>query len=240
MGELCDILHELHCQTPPIVHRDIKPSNIIVTPYDHLMLLDFNAAKYTTDENREDTILLGTKGYAAPEQYGFGSSTPQTDIYALGILMKQLVAALPAPTVKFDAVIAKCTQMDPSNRITDVDSLKQELNNGYHPSLVPPGYRTRTPWKMMLSSLIYLFIFWLSLTMEFENATPIQTWVQRIFCLVMMLVIVFFSFNYRNIQRFMPLCSGHSRIVRLIGILLMDVIAVAALFIVMVVIVSSI
>lgn len=91
MYELCEILEKLHSANPPIVHRDIKPSNIIITNYDHVILLDFNAAKYFTDPNTSDTILLGTKGYAAPEQYGFGSSTPQTDIYAVGILLKELV-----------------------------------------------------------------------------------------------------------------------------------------------------
>lgn len=94
MYDLCEILEKLHSVTPPIVHRDTKPSNIIITNYEHVVLLDFNAAKYFADTDTADTILLGTKGYAAPEQYGFGSSTPQTDIYALGILLKELVKSL--------------------------------------------------------------------------------------------------------------------------------------------------
>ena len=51
MYELCEILEKLHSTNPPIVHRDIKPSNIIITDYNHVMLLDFNAAKYFTDPN---------------------------------------------------------------------------------------------------------------------------------------------------------------------------------------------
>ena len=83
MLELCSILEKLHSYQPPIIHRDIKPSNVIITEHNHVILLDFNAAKYFTDSSANDTVLLGTKGYAAPEQYGFGSSTPRTDIYAL-------------------------------------------------------------------------------------------------------------------------------------------------------------
>jgi hypothetical protein len=243
MGELCDILRYLHSLQPPIVHRDIKPSNIIVTPYDHIVLLDFNAAKYATKDDKEDTVLLGTKGYAAPEQYGFGSSTPQTDIYALGILLKQLVGSLSVPTDKFDAIIDKCTQMKPSDRITDVYALKDEIMatdpkyKQVEPigriSLIPPGYRTRTPWKMLIATIIYAFIFWLCISMEVENATPAQLWVERIFCLIIMLMIVFCSFNYLDMQRMMPLCSRQSRIVRFVGIVLMDIIAVVSLFVLM-------
>ncbi len=65
MMELCNILEKLHSFQPPIIHRDIKPSNIIITEHNHVVLLDFNAAKYFTDSNSNDTVLLGTQGYAA-------------------------------------------------------------------------------------------------------------------------------------------------------------------------------
>ena len=82
------------------------------------MLLDFNAAKYkSADATRgSDTVLLGTQGYAAPEQYGFGESSPQTDIYSLGIIMREASASLAVNSHKFDAVISRCTQMDPTQR----------------------------------------------------------------------------------------------------------------------------
>ena len=85
MAGLCDILERLHSHNPPLIHRDLKPSNIIITSCGNVMLLDFNAARfYSGEPGREsDTRLLGTKGYAAPEQYGFGESSPQTDIYSM-------------------------------------------------------------------------------------------------------------------------------------------------------------
>ena len=91
--DICNILEKLHEHDKPIIHRDIKPTNIIITSYNKAVLLDFNAAKFYRVES-EDTMLLGTKGYAAPEQYGFGSSTTQSDIYALGILFKEMLSSI--------------------------------------------------------------------------------------------------------------------------------------------------
>ena len=65
--ELCEILCRLHSMQPPVIHRDIKPSNIMITEHNHVVLLDFNAAKYYAENADKDTVLLGTKGYAAPE-----------------------------------------------------------------------------------------------------------------------------------------------------------------------------
>ena len=75
MLDLCTILEQLHLHNPAIIHRDVKPSNVIITSYNRAVLLDFNAAKYHTAAKDSDTILLGTQGYAAPEQYGFGQSS---------------------------------------------------------------------------------------------------------------------------------------------------------------------
>lgn len=244
MGELCSILEQLHFLNPPIIHRDIKPSNIIITPYNHVVLIDFNAAKYLTDTADQDTVLLGTKGYAAPEQYGFGFSTPQTDIYALGILLKELSFALPVTTSIFDAIISKCTKMNPSDRMETVQELKTEIeklqaHNGTKPqrivsaawkNFVPPGFRTKTPWKMLTASAVYLFIFWLCLSLEIKDATIFRLWLERITILFMMLSIVFCCFNYRNIRRFIPLCANKHRFIRCLGVLILNFAAVFSLF----------
>ncbi len=119
MSELCAVLRELHGQTPPIIHRDIKPSNIMIDPRGHAYLLDFNAAKYAhpsqTTVNDSDTVLLGTAGYAAPEQYGFGSSRIQTDIYALGILLREMELSLPHEERLHGlaSIIEDCTKLGP-------------------------------------------------------------------------------------------------------------------------------
>ncbi len=89
--QVCVIVNDLHSADPPIIHRDIKPSNIICTPDGSIRLLDMNAARKVVTGKSEDTQLIGTVGYAAPEQFGFGASTVQTDIYAIGVLLCELM-----------------------------------------------------------------------------------------------------------------------------------------------------
>ena len=149
MAGLCDILERLHSHNPPLIHRDLKPSNIIITSCGNVMLLDFNAARfYSGEPGREsDTRLLGTKGYAAPEQYGFGESSPQTDLYSIGRVLQECVDVLPKTDINsgnhigrqksasakitdphtFDSVIQKCTQMTPSKRYSSAAALKNAL-----------------------------------------------------------------------------------------------------------------
>ena len=129
--QLCRILYELHHYDPPIIHRDIKPSNIIVSEDGTLTLIDLDAAKYAKDEQTRDTRLLGTQGYAAPEQYGFGSSGPETDIYALGVLLNVLLTGkFPRDQIyggHLGDVIETCTKMDPEERYPDTDALARAL-----------------------------------------------------------------------------------------------------------------
>ena len=92
--QVCVIVNDLHSADPPIIHRDIKPSNIICTPDGSIRLLDMNAARKVVTGKSEDTQLIGTVGYAAPEQFGFGASTVQTDIYAIGVLLCELMTGV--------------------------------------------------------------------------------------------------------------------------------------------------
>ena len=248
--ELCFILEKLHSFQPPIIHRDIKPSNIIITEHNHVMLLDFNAAKHFTNTEKTDTVLLGTQGYAAPEQYGFGSSTPRTDIYTLGILLKELVSVCPPAPAVLHNIIAKCIQINPADRYQSVSELRSALEEARRPSdvkndhskaslsFLPPGFRTLTPWKMLLASPIYLFIFYLCLTMELKDTYGAALWLERFFCLMIMLSIIFCSFNYLDVQRGFPLCKHRSKIVHYIGVLLMDLLLFTTLMILLLVIES--
>jgi len=244
--ELCEIVCRLHNMQPPIIHRDIKPSNIIITEYNHVVLLDFNAAKYYMENADKDTVLLGTKGYAAPEQYGFGSSSPRTDIYAVGILLKELTSSLPEVPKELVKVIEKCIEFKPSDRYETVEELKAALLNNKPEEVIEtntafsfrdillPGFRTGTVWKMLLATPTYLFIFWLAFTLEVKDTYGTALWVQRISCLLMFLSIIFGSCNYLNIQNLLPLCKSRYLIIRCLGVLLLDFIFVAVLMVLMV------
>ena len=88
--KICEILEVLHNLNSPIIHRDIKPSNIIVDNNGIVKLIDFDVSRiHKSDENR-DTQILGTEGYASPEQFGFNQTDSRSDIYSIGVLMNVL------------------------------------------------------------------------------------------------------------------------------------------------------
>jgi len=133
--QLAGILSYIHRQTPPVVHRDIKPQNIIRRPDGSVGLTDFGIARTMKAEASSDTSTLGTLPYAPPEQYGYAQSTPQTDIYALGIVMIYLLTGSPdrrnlAQRVTdpgLRAVIEKCIAFDPADRYSSADQLISAL-----------------------------------------------------------------------------------------------------------------
>lgn len=89
--QLCEVLHYLHSQNPPVIFRDLKPANIMVLPNGRLKLIDFGIARYFVPGKTRDTIALGTPGYAAPEQHGQSQADARSDIYALGAVLHQLL-----------------------------------------------------------------------------------------------------------------------------------------------------
>ena len=120
--QMCDGLKELHEQK--IIHRDIKPSNMILQG-ERIRLIDFDAARLYKDGKEEDTQLLGTKGYAPPEQYGNGQTDPRSDIYSLGVTFKELLGTNCGGRLK--DILDKCTAYYPDDRFQDVDELKDAL-----------------------------------------------------------------------------------------------------------------
>ena len=90
--QLCEALLILHSATPPIIHRDVKPENIIITTDGNIKLLDFDAAREYKAEKDHDTILMGTKEYASPEQFGFMQTDIRSDIYSFGIVFSELLS----------------------------------------------------------------------------------------------------------------------------------------------------
>ncbi|HZO72070.1 MAG TPA: protein kinase [Ktedonobacteraceae bacterium] len=90
--QLCDVLDYLHRQTPPIVFRDLKPSNIILTPDGSLMLVDFGIARYFKAGQSNDTLDFGSPGYAPPEQYQVGQTDARSDLFSLGIILREMMS----------------------------------------------------------------------------------------------------------------------------------------------------
>ena len=233
ISELCTILEKLHNNKPSIIHRDIKPSNIIITEYNHVVLLDFNAAKFHCETSSSDTVLLGTEGYAAPEQYGFGASTPRTDIYSTGILLQRMAESFSQVPKELANIISKCIELNPKDRYQSIAELKAAIQFCGNPlknssmtakprnRFLPPGFRTLTPWKMIIAVIGYSIIFWLCLSVKFENTSQAATWLWRIFILIINLSIVLIFTNYLNVQKLMPLCRSKYFIVKALGAVLL-------------------
>lgn len=143
--ELCDVLEYLHTRQPPIIYRDMKPSNIILTPNGNIKIIDFGIAREYKENNISDTVVLGTRGYAAPEQYGGkGQTDPRTDIYCLGVTLYHLVTGhnpCEPPyeiypirhwnsqlSPELESIIEKCTQLNPDNRYQSCSDLRYDLS----------------------------------------------------------------------------------------------------------------
>jgi len=147
--QLCEILFYLHTMKPSsIIYRDLKPSNIIITEGDNLRLIDLGVARHYDPAKDCDTVRLGTPGYAAPEQCRKkGQSTPLSDIYALGVVIHQLLT-LHDPTVtpfkfpnirklnntvseQLEWIINKALNLDPKDRYIDTGLFRDELHDYY-------------------------------------------------------------------------------------------------------------
>lgn len=209
-GQLASILTGLHGLKPPVIHRDIKPSNLILSEDGRVTLIDLDAAKHYKPNETCDTELIGTQGYAAPEQYGFGASGPETDIYAFGVLLNVLLTgSLPKDKLadgKLRKVIAKCMDIDPSRRYSSAEELLSALDysaskwfdpSGRKPSKYRPlGFRTLTPWKMLLAVLGYVLLFAAMQTLDHEKLDPKWLFPVRIYAFFASVIMLLFASNF--------------------------------------------
>ena len=143
--QLCDVLGYLHKQNPPYIYRDMKPANVILQPDGNVKLVDFGTVKvYDVLRERDDCVLV-TRGYAAPEQYS-GKSDMRSDIYSLGMTLHHLVTGVdpymppyetkpirainPQLSTTLEAIIIRCTQLNPEERFQNCDELMTALQGG--------------------------------------------------------------------------------------------------------------
>ena len=126
--QVCRALWVLH--SIGAVHRDVKPENIILRG-DEAVLIDFDAARFHKPEHEMDTQVLGTTGFAAPEQYGLSQSDIRTDIYALGVLINvMLTGEHPSRKLaggKMGRIVDRCTHVNPQHRYKNVLRLMEAL-----------------------------------------------------------------------------------------------------------------
>lgn len=243
-------LKSLHDYQPMIIYRDLKPENIMITSEGNVKLIDFDISRKYQEGKLRDTELLGTVGYAAPEQFGFFQTDNRTDIFAFGLVFNAMLtgdfSAHNITKGKYEKLIKKCIELNPDDRYQNMDEILKELQpekqigsenrevrekestiqerNGGESrkaaSWMLPGFRTRTPWKMLLAGTTYLIVLWLGLTLEVTSDVPaiyktVDLWLNRIIFLSAQFFAVFLVFNYRGISEKIPFYRSKYMLVRL-------------------------
>ena len=149
--QLSSALDYLHSLKPPIIYRDMKPSNIMLKPEGMIKLIDFGTAKEFLLEDIADTTALGTRGYAAPEQFGDSKgrgiykTDARTDIYSLGATLYHIVTGMnpsePPYVIKpirewnpnlssgLEKILIKCTMPNPEDRYQSCSELLYALDH---------------------------------------------------------------------------------------------------------------
>ena len=248
MLQLATILDKLHSLKAPVIHRDIKPSNVIIGENNKVYLIDLNASKfYDKSKNKsEDTTLLGTHGFAAPEQYGFGESTPKTDIYGLGILLKTLLESNKDSTLNDDLIRISntCSEINPEDRYNDIKEVIADLKKAFKKREIkpgsllykirtnkiistlikyaPPGFRTGNIWHMLIAIAGYALIAFMFSGMLISEGSNLLLTIYRIIFGLMGLSTVFCTFNYLDIQKLLPVCQSRKPVIRVFGIILLN------------------
>ena len=133
---LCEALSVLHSRG--IVHRDIKPENVMITNVGEVKLIDYDISRMMGNARKKDTIILGTSGFASPEQYGISETDGRSDIYSMGILINVMLTgehtAKKLCGGKWKKIVNKCTKINPDERFQNVGELIKAM-----------GYKTNFP-----------------------------------------------------------------------------------------------
>jgi len=112
--QICEVLHYLHTQDPPVIFRDMKPSNVMVTPEGVIKLIDFGIARTYKKGKLKDTLAMGSENYAAPEQWGKAQSDARADLYALGATIYHLLTNVPPMPAFVPALSLPLRQYNPA------------------------------------------------------------------------------------------------------------------------------
>ncbi len=160
--QLCEVLEYLHGQRPPIIFRDMKPGNIMLTTRGRVKLIDFGIARFFRSSSSQDTQLLGTPGFAPPEQYGKAQTDERSDIYSLAMTLYQLMtnqlsekgfglkhvhADNPQISAPVARALEKATALSPEERYQDVAEFRRALL-GPNTFVFDSGEQASTPEEL--------------------------------------------------------------------------------------------
>lgn len=232
--QLCEIVAHLHAFHPPIIHRDIKPGNILYLN-EIVYLIDYDIARKFEEHQSKDTTVIGSVGYAAPEQYGFQQSDTRSDIYAIGVLLNELLTN-EYPNVKMAKgprakIIQKSIALDPDNRYQTIQSMEHDYRNimkikaskttnSWFERYAFPGMLANTIPKQVCSWILYTSLFVICFSSQISTTNiqnSLDEFLFRITTFLVVLMLILVPFNYLNILSFTPLHKSSHWIVRFIN-----------------------
>lgn len=201
--QILNALEQLHWRN--IIHRDITPANVLISSDDVVKLIDFGISRYRKQNRVKDTEILGTVGYAAPEQFGFQQTDVSTDFYALGVMLNVMVTGkLPGEMITKDRrlgkVVRTCIQIDPDKRYKTARRMRQDLRGGFvfrnrdedlEDVSVFPGFRSDIIWRKVVASAAYVVMMVYSVIAVVDAVSNTKALMLE-FCSLAMLWMVFF------------------------------------------------
>lgn len=236
MVQLCNGVETLHQKN--IIHRDITPNNVMIDYEGNIKLIDFNISRERKQSASRDTTVMGTAGYASPEQFGFTQTGFGADIYAMGVLLNfMLTGKMPNEKLcsgKYASIVKKATQIKEEDRYSNVYQMKLALQGNGNEKLSfadkfllnLPGFRSnKTSHKVIaiIGYVLYFILLYCAIDVTFING-DVESLINGFVAWSLVPYICFFDVG--NISRFLGKGTQQSKktLLKIIGVALMVII----------------
>ena len=236
MVQLCSGVESLHNRN--IIHRDITPNNVMVDYEGNIKLIDFNISRERKQSASRDTTVMGTAGYASPEQFGFTQTGFGADIYAMGVLLNfMLTGKMPNEKLcsgKYASIVKKATQIKEEDRYSNVYQMELALQGNGNEKLSfadkfllnLPGFRSnKTSHKVIaiIGYVLYFILLYCAIDVTFING-DVDSLINGFVAWSLVPYICFFDVG--NVSRFLGKGTQQSKktILKIIGVALMIII----------------
>ena len=236
MVQLCNGVETLHQKN--IIHRDITPNNVMVDYDGNIKLIDFNISRERKQSASRDTTVMGTAGYASPEQFGFTQTGFGADIYAMGVLLNfMLTGKMPNEKLcsgKYASIVKKATQIKEEDRYSNVYQMELALQGNGNEKLSfadkfllnLPGFRSnKTSHKVIaiIGYVLYFILLYCAIDVTFING-DVESLINGFVAWSLVPYICFFDVG--NVSRFLGKGTQKSKktLLKIIGVALMVII----------------
>lgn len=236
MVQLCKGVEELHNRN--IIHRDITPNNVMIDYEGNIKLIDFNISREKKQSASRDTTVMGTAGYASPEQFGFTQTGFGADIYAMGVLLNfMLTGKMPNEKLcsgKYASIVKKATQIKEEDRYSNVYQMELALQGNGNEKLSfadkillnLPGFRSnKTSHKVIaiIGYVLYFILLYCAIDVTFING-DVESLINGFVAWSLVPYICFFDVG--NVSRFLGKGTQQSKktLLKIIGVALMVII----------------